>query len=102
MYDVQLLFETLADLTSEQRDSWYREHNITAAIRAEVEALLQFDAAPSVPLNHRIGALARELLDTHSEPRTGDRCGTYELVRLLGRGGMGSVFLAVRSDGEVD
>src|SRR5262245_40401210 len=34
-----------------------------------------------------------------AEPRAGKRVGVYELVRPIGTGGMGAVFLARRTDG---
>ena len=35
-------------------------------------------------------------------PRSGERVGAYVIVRELGRGGMGTVFLAERADGQFE
>jgi eukaryotic-like serine/threonine-protein kinase len=48
------------------------------------------------------GPLFARLIDrvgTHAEPRPGDRFGVFRIERALGHGGMGAVFLALRTDG---
>ena len=37
-----------------------------------------------------------------TDPAAGERVGPYEVVRLLGRGGMGAVYLARRADGQFE
>src|SRR5262249_58180437 len=64
-----------------------------------VEALIAFDSASSTSLKRDIGNLADGALGRF-EP-AGQLCGQYRLGRHLGRGGMGTVFLAEREDGEV-
>jgi tRNA A-37 threonylcarbamoyl transferase component Bud32 len=49
-----------------------------------------------------VATTATQFLDSDTGPGEGGRCGPYELVHLLGRGGMGAVFLAKRTDGEVE
>lgn len=83
------------------------------ALRAEVEALLAEDAGSTGLLggpdgDHALGALAEQLLGTDpvgtdafgnaAEPLAGRRVGPYTVVRLIGRGGMGAVYLAERAD----
>ena len=82
-----------------------------AALRAEVEGLLAADEAPPGVLADPAGAL-RALLDDPDDDgtgadgvlpapavRDGHRVGPYRIVREVGRGGMGAVYLAERTDG---
>lgn len=61
-----------------------------AALRREVEALLAADAEAE--------GFLEPLIELDDE-RIGEQVGAWKLVRMLGRGGMGRVFLAERADG---
>ena len=77
-----------------------------AALRGEVERLLveDDDAAADDGLlaggggAAALGALAEELLGADPAAMAGRRLGPYTVRRLIGRGGMGAVYLAERAD----
>jgi serine/threonine protein kinase/Tfp pilus assembly protein PilF len=68
-------------------------------LREKVETYLSFSGED-------LEACAEKLRDTVrnsvSPRRIGSRIGAYRIVREIGRGGMGTVFLAVRADGEFE
>jgi non-specific serine/threonine protein kinase/serine/threonine-protein kinase len=88
------LFETALDLPPERRAAFLDEacHG-DAALRHEVESLLAFlDDA-------RTSDLFPPLIGNLNAPLTlGERIGPYRVIRELGAGGMGVVFLAERED----
>jgi serine/threonine protein kinase len=96
---IESLFHDLADCTPEARDRYFDEHRVDVETRHEVEALLEFDSGSSAPLNRDIRQAARRAL-TRFEPG-GSLCGAYRLSQPIGTGGMASVWLADRVDGEV-
>ena len=71
-------------------------------LRSEIESLLQHRKASVNFLERSAGVYVAKLL--HGQPDTiaGKRFGPYTILREIGKGGMGAVYLAERSDGEFD
>jgi eukaryotic-like serine/threonine-protein kinase len=65
----------------------------------EVLSMLRHDAASSL-LDRQLDSTASDLLDT-ADPVVSRELGPYRIIRLLGEGGMGVVYLAERSDLQV-
>ncbi len=98
--DVHALFERVLDLDDAARvkvlDEACRDR---PALRARVDALLASDRADATPLDTDATQLLSVLLD---EEDVADNVGPYRIVRELGRGGMGAVYMAERADGEFE
>ncbi|MEP6690356.1 MAG: serine/threonine-protein kinase [Gemmatimonadaceae bacterium] len=91
------LFDAVMDLPPADRDSYLDQ--VTASdplLRREVEALITSSDMTDVRLESPMGARAFPPPD--AAPLVGQRLGAYDVVRLVGMGGMGAVYEAVRAD----
>ena len=98
--DVELLFHRLAGLSRREQQQILTSEGVPASVRAEVESLLALDELSSCVLEDVVHGAVSDTLD--SPALANARCGVYRLVELIGHGGMGSVYLAERADGEVE
>lgn len=96
------LFRQAIDLPPEERRAFLARECPDPAERAEVELLFahdrESDSIVAGPIRSEAAAIAREIEGAKSLPALG----AYRAVKLIGHGGMGTVYLAERCDGTVD
>ena len=76
-----------------------KEAGTDEALRAEVEGLLTLDEGDGLDPPD-IGKLVAARAASGSETEAPSRLGAYRILRRIGQGGMGDVFLGVRADGQ--
>jgi len=98
---VQLLFERAVELDPASRSRYLDEAcRADPSLRDEVEALIRAEQAAGQ--GEFLGRAVRDAAQHFAtrEIHPGERFDEYSLVRELGSGGMGAVWLAERADGE--
>jgi len=103
---VSALLDEALELPPEARAAWLDDAcGDDAALRKEVEELLAADDTSGDFLEDATAIrseLLRDRAESRATARIGERVGAFRLVREIGRGGMGTVYLAERSDGQFE
>jgi eukaryotic-like serine/threonine-protein kinase len=99
---VKHLFDAAADLTPDERAVLLgRECNGDDALRLEVESLLESDGLTGEFIEEPIAEIPPDLFPERLDTSfVGRQFGAYQIIRELGRGGLGTVYLAARADDE--
>lgn len=95
------LFLAALDVAPSDRDAWLDASTGDSALREAVRSLLAAHAANEASDEFlETPAIALQDDALNDLPRGLSRLGSYALQREIGRGGMGAVYLASRTDGE--
>ncbi|MDX1429917.1 MAG: serine/threonine-protein kinase, partial [Rhodothermales bacterium] len=109
--DIESLFEAALDHPEHERLTWLKEACPDPDLYQEVEAMLRAANRAEDFLSRPASEIASTLIvDSHRNGRRGDepaddvhpegKIGRYRIVRRIGWGGAGAVFLGERADGE--
>ena len=98
---LRLLFDEAMELPAVHRDAWLAAlPDTTPALRSQLRDMLRTADATEMRshLDHLVSAVVDDASAHTNAMAAPTRLGPYEVVRLIGRGGMGEVYEAVRAD----
>jgi eukaryotic-like serine/threonine-protein kinase len=102
-HKIEAAVEAAAEIPEKDVNAWLDKYcEGDDELRAEIESLLDCRKDSSRFLELSAAGYAASLLADGDGRYIDKQFGVYKIVRELGRGGMGAVYLAKRSDGEFD
>ena len=99
--EVHRLFEAACKLPADRQELYLESQTDDPAVRREVLSLLAHDGLAEPFFADALGS-AVSSIKSSMDLVPGSRIGAFTIVRMVGRGGMGAVYLATRSDGVFD
>ncbi len=95
------LFEAAAEMKEPERTRYLQEECAgDRELLAEIESLLASHEQASQFIEQPIAAVPREVFSETRSDRSDEQFGAYRIIREIGRGGLGTVYLAERADDE--
>ncbi len=93
------IYEILSDFSKEKREEYYLKNGIKNEIRTELEILIELES----PANSYFEKLSQNVIspaifEMSDLPPSSGKVYKYKILKKIGRGGMGSVYLAERDD----
>ncbi|MCX7033153.1 MAG: protein kinase, partial [Arenimonas sp.] len=100
---VDALFDQLQDLAPDARAQALRQAKVDDATRRQVQRMLDaLDSQPQFLEQPPAVAAGPGIADGYSSLSPGDMVGDFRIEKLIGRGGMGEVYLAHRADADFE
>lgn len=100
---IKELLQEVLSLAPEKREQFLTDSGASPEIRAEVESLLAFETESEDLMRLSAVEFSKDFFEPEDDAANhliGQHFGAYKIVRELGQGGMGAVYLATRTDGK--